>query len=415
MSSDFEFSIPSNISLDAPSDIFARILLAFYLSFCRSSEVKPWHSLVISYPLSQEEGNQKIEDLRVSIRSLASTMILHDDYSVQLFKAVQVSTQNGWKIFKVSPEPDAMDLMEPNVNYDRLLPLLWKLTEYSSNLKLGFTEHLYRKLRQSGLDVDISAQFSKVVPHTTKKPLPKNFVNITMLWDRGPARVVRPDNNEIRTLSATKGCKVRLSASRFFPAPTCYYTPLADPYARALQAFILHCKEHSLVGFSIYLHPNTASWSNWSDNNIPYLESICRQVIETSKTEIRQNYVRTQPISGTLEVTTSPWRASFKFDDPSYQDGELNHWYLMGQILGTREAKNGPHFVTQVQKQFRKYFWALEDEFGIEISVNGSFLWDGDISPVLDRNKPLKVWSHHPTELLGEIELNKRLKEENDS
>ena len=214
------------------------------------------------------------------------------------------------------------------------------------------------------------------------------------------------DCNKERTLKASGQMQLLFMKNvELAPAaPVTFFTRLEDPYAQALLAFYYHCvhqtKEHR---FSFTLTQSTEKGSRWSNKNIRFLQTICQQFAETTETHILKDKMVVKPIIESCEFGEDEhgrWQVRFEGTTRGIKPcDEWLHWFKTGQIIGTVESALERDFINQIRKEFRKFVWALEDDYGVKLSITkGSFPWPDNVDPLLDRIKDFEYWDHYDKE-----------------
>ncbi len=403
--------ITDNLSINVTTDPLARFLLAVFVQFM-DKDLSPWFSLVLHYYVPDTKGNNqfrvKKKKLLHSILQLLQTKLVQKNSLPQpLVHEFDVSTQNKWKSLRIEWEPAVANQLRRQMSSENKWHLVGQLISSTSDKPEAVEKELRHAFRTFEDEFEMKISYPPRVMRWNESRAGDEKMYTDVIGDMEKSiREAPEDYNKERTLKASGQMQLLFMKNvELAPAaPVTFFTRLEDPYAQALLAFYYHsvhqAREHR---FSFTLTQSTEKGSRWSNKNIRFLQTICQQFSETTETHILKDKMVVKPIIESCEFGEDEqgrWQVRFEGTTQGIKPcDEWLHWFKIGQIIGTVESVLERDFINQIRKEFRKFVWALEDDYGVKLSITkGSFPWPDNVDPLLDRNKDFEYWDHYDKE-----------------
>lgn len=403
--------VSDRFGLSVTNDRIARTLLAIFVQFL-DKDLTPWFSLLLHYYLPNTRGNSKFhtkkKELLRSIQLLMHTELIKEDLTPQpLLHEFDESTQKNWKVLRIEWEPSIANQLRQQMTIENKWHLVGLLIGSASDKPEVIENELRHAFHAFEDEFEIKISYPPRVMLWNESRAGDEKMYIDVIGDlEKSTRKTPEDYNKERTLKASGFMKLRTMKNVVLApaAPVTFFTRLEDPYAQALLAFYYHCVHKAKDGrFSFTLTQSTEKGSKWSNKNIRFLQTICQQFVETTDTHILKDKMFVKPIIESCEFGEDEhghWQVRFKGTTQWIKPcDEWLHWFKIGQIIGTVESALERDFINQVRKEFRKFIWALEDDYGVKLNITkGDFPWLDNLDPLLDRNKDFEYWNGYDEE-----------------
>lgn len=380
--------VSDHLCLNVTEDRVARTLLALFAQFM-DKDLAPWFS----------------KELLRSIQWLLQTYLVTDGSPPQpLLHEFDESNQKSWKVLRIEWEPSVADQLRRQMTIENKWHLIGQLIGSTSDKPKAIEKELRHAFYAFEEEFEIKISYPPRVMRWNESRAGEEKMYTDVIGDMEKSiREAPEDYNKERTLKASGQMQLLFMKNvELAPAaPVTFFTRLEDPYAQALLAFYFHsvhqAKEHR---FSFTLTQSTEKGSRWSNKNIRFLQTICQQFSETTETHILKDKMVVKPIIESCEFGEDEhgrWQVRFEGTTLGIKPcDEWLHWFKIGQIIGTVESVLEHDFINQIRKEFRKFVWALEDDYGVKLSITqGNFPWPDNVDPLLDRNKDFEYWDHY--------------------
>ena len=403
--------VSDHLCLNVTEDRVARTLLAAFTQFM-DQDLAPWFSLVLRYYVPDTKGNTRFhakkKELLRSIQWLLQTELLADDSHPQpLLHEFDESNQKSWKVLRIEWEPVIADQLRRQMTIENKWHLIGRLIGSTSDKPEAIEKELRHAFHAFEEEFGMKISYPPRVMRWNESRAGNEKMYTDVIGDMEKSiREAPEDYNKERTLKASGQMQLLFMKNvELAPAaPVTFFTRLEDPYAQALLAFYYHCvhqaREHR---FSFTLTQSTEKGSKWSNKNIRFLQTIGQQFAETTETHILKDKMVVKPIIESCEFGEDEqgrWQVRFEGTTQGIKPcEEWLHWFKIGQIIGTVESVLERDFINQIRKEFRQFVWALEDDYGVKLSITrGSFPWSDNVDPLLNRNKDFEYWDHYDKE-----------------
>lgn len=398
--------VSDQFGLTVTTDRIARTLLAIFVQFL-DKDLTPWFSLLLHYYLPNTRGNSKFhtkkKELLRSIQLLMHTELIKEDLTPQpLLHEFDESTQKNWKVLRIEWEPAVANQLRQQMTIENKWHLVGQLIGSASDKPEVIENELRHAFHtfEDEFEIKISYPPRVMLWNESRAGDEKMYIDVIGDLEKSIRRAPE-DYNKERTLKASGLMKLRTMKNVVLApaAPVTFFTRLEDPYAQALLAFYYHCVHQTKdERFSFTLTQSTEKGSKWSNKNIRFLQVICQQFVETTDTHILKDKMVVKPIIESCEFGEDEygrWQVRFEGTTQGIKPcDEWLHWFKIGQIIGTVESALERDFINQVRKEFRKFIWALEDDYGVKLNITkGDFPWSNNLDPLLDRNKDFEYWN----------------------